>query len=345
MARQWALALSSMSPAPNFETRLFLYRNAHRNNGPLPERAWRHNDLSAPLPVEFGAPQEGSGVPFSEIFETHTMIMAPTELSATAPLKLAARRHGFRAATMPGFRAEMIPALNIDYGEVNRHVLKFKALLDQATAASFRFVVTSGAGRSEYQLQLDLRHRVAHASGGILANPGDAGNLPSGEAYIVPYEGEIAGDESLSAGELPVEFSDGLVVYEIKANKVVRVTGESPAAEREARHLEREPAYGNIAELGLGVLAGFGVAPVGETLLDEKLGLHIAFGRSDHFGGQVGVADFSEPGEAIHIDRVYIPEIQPRIEVAEVSLRLAPEPGSGTRESLALPIIENDRYV
>ena len=56
--------------------------------------------------------------------------------------------------------------------------------------------------------------------------------------------------------------------------------------------LDAEPAYGNIAELGIGVLGEWGVEAVGSTLLDEKLGLHIAFGRSDHFGGATAPASF-----------------------------------------------------
>ncbi len=55
-------------------------------------------------------------------------------------------------------------------------------------------------------------------------------------------------------------------------------------------------------------------------MLDEKLGLHIAFGRSDHFGGAVGVKDFSSPEAVVHIDRIYIPETAPRIHVDAVNL-------------------------
>jgi hypothetical protein len=77
------------------------------------------------------------------------------------------------------------------------------------------------------------------------------------------------------------------------------------------------------------VLAGFGLRPVGVTLLDEKLGLHIAFGRSDHFGGAVGVKDFSSPDAVIHIDRIYIPETAPRVQVDRVRLAF---PDGGTRE-------------
>jgi hypothetical protein len=68
------------------------------------------------------------------------------------------------------------------------------------------------------------------------------------------------------------------------------------------------------------VLKDFGLGPVGVTLLDEKLGLHIAFGRSDHFGGAVGVKDFSSPEAVIHIDRIYISETAPRIQVKSVRL-------------------------
>ena len=56
-------------------------------------------------------------------------------------------------------------------------------------------------------------------------------------------------------------------------------------------------------------------------LLDEKLGLHLAFGRSEHFGGQVGPSQFTRPEAVMHQDHVYLPEIQPRVIAAEVVLQ------------------------
>ena len=50
------------------------------------------------------------------------------------------------------------------------------------------------------------------------------------------------------------------------------------------------------------------------------LGLHIAFGRSDHFGGAVGVKDFKLPENVVHIDRIYIKETQPKIKIKYVKL-------------------------
>jgi len=220
---------------------------------------------------------------------------------------------------MPGFRADMIPALRLDYTEVNRRVEILKDLLDRAEGADFHFETPAGP----CDLHVDLRHRSGHASGGLLPNPGVAGNLPSGEAYIVPYEGELEGDPSRTAGVMPVQFGAEIVRYRIVQNKALEVLGEGPKSREEAALLTREPAYGNLAELGLGVLAAFGVKPIGEILLDEKLGLHLAFGRSDHFGGQVGPKDFSGPEAVIHIDRVYVPDTQPDVKVMAVDLSLA----------------------
>jgi len=231
-------------------------------------------------------------------------------------LKVAAREGAFRAATMPGFLPSMIPALRVDYGEVNRRVELLKGLLDTAETARIQFAVAG----EKHELLLDLRHRTGHASGGIFPRNGVAGNLPSGEAYIVPYEGEIAGDASRTAGQLPVQIGDEVVVFNIAGNRAQEVLTSGPASDAQRKHLADEPAYANLAELGLGVLGDFGLRPAGSILLDEKLGLHIAFGRSDHFGGTVGPSDFSCPEAVIHLDRVFIRESQPDVEVVEVSL-------------------------
>ena len=315
MAQDWAAELSAHAQDLGLATHLAIYPNIHTNNGDLPERVWLH--AGGPLPAS-DALDPAASVSFAEFYAEHPILIALTKFSATAPLKLAAKKHPIRAATMPGFRADMIPALRIDYTEVNRRVTLLKDLLDLAEGADFRFGTPTG----DCALHLDLRHRTGHASGGLLPDPGVAGNLPSGEAYIVPYEGERPGDPSRTAGIMPVQFGAEVVRYRIENNIAVAVLTEGPASQAEAKHLQREPAYGNLAELGLGVLAAFGLKPIGEILLDEKLGLHLAFGRSDHFGGQVGPAQFSGPGAVIHIDRVYVPETQPDVQVLAVDLTL-----------------------
>jgi hypothetical protein len=308
MAAGWAAGLQQQKDALGMDVSLVLYRNVVTNNADLPAQVWIVSPGSVPDTAD--ALDPAAAVPLAQVLRTHSVLLAPTQFSATAPLKLLGREHRFRAATMPGFTAGMIPALRLDYGEVRRRVAIMKDLLDRATRATLTFEVD---GRDNHTLVLDLRHRKAHASDGIIEVPGTAGNLPSGEAYIVPYEGEVPGVPSGSAGRLPVQFGADVVVFEIEANRAVRVSGEGLAVAEQTAWLAAEPAYGNLAELGLGVLGDLGVEPTGEILLDEKLGLHIAFGRSDHFGGQVGAAQFSKPEAVVHIDRIYLPGLQPRI--------------------------------
>jgi hypothetical protein len=311
---------------------LFLYRHVGTNNGELPPTAWRHEGGELPADADAAAAAANGATPFDEVFASHGILLAPTRYSTTAPLKNAARRFRFRAATMPGFSPAMIPALRLDYGEVDRRCRALAALVDAAEEALLRFRVED----TEHVLRLDLRHHTAHVSGGLLREPGTAGNLPSGETYVVPWEG-TAGDPSRSHGELPVELDGEVVVYRVVANRAREVVGDGPAARRERELLAAEPAYGNLAELGLGVLAELGVEPIGEVLLDEKLGLHVAFGRSDHFGGAVGPADFSRPEAVVHIDRVYLEATQPRVAVLAVDLVDA--------VGLERPLMREGRYV
>jgi len=61
---------------------------------------------------------------------------------------------------------------------------------------------------------------------------------------------------------------------------------------------------------------------MGEELTGAELALHVAFGRSDHFGGQVGAGSFSSPEALVHLDRVYIPELQPNVRIAAADLEM-----------------------
>lgn len=294
---------------------LIYYPNVHSNNADLPNTAYFYEGS----PIEIHAStlsSTGDSFELEPKLAQYQIMLALTEFSATAPLKLLSKKHGFRAATMPGFSPDMIPALKLDYEEINRRVYAIKKYLDNARGIDIHFSTTAG---NDYHIFFDLRFRSAHASGGRFPEPGVAGNLPSGESYIVPYEGEKKA-KSQSRGLLPVQFGEEIVVYQIEENIARKVLSVGKKSLEESQKLKDEPAYGNIAEIGFGLLKDFGVMPTGEILLDEKLGLHIAFGRSDHFGGAVGVKDFTKPENVIHIDRIYIPETQPDILPKKVEL-------------------------
>ena len=317
LAAGWVDELIGAKDDHGLDVSLLLYRNVHSNNANLPATAWRWTGHEIPDHCDEMTGQLEE--PMDDALGSVSLVIAPTQFSTTAPLKVMAPRLDFRGATMPGFSRAMVPALRLDYTEVNRRVTLLKEFLDDSVSADFGFLVD---GSTNYELHLDLRHRAAHASGGLLRDPGTAGNLPSGEAYIVPYEGEFEGDPTASAGHLPVQLGGEVVVFVIRENRATEIISKGPESDAERQLLAAEPARGNIAELGLGVLADFGLSPIGVVLLDEKLGLHLAFGRSEHFGGQVGPNDFSSPEAVIHQDHVYLDEIQPRIKVKRVVLTM-----------------------
>ena len=88
---------------------LVAYADVGSNNADLPEEAVILN--SPPPDMAAFLPSNGRATTFSRVFAATQLFLAPTEFSTTAPLKVAAKSHGFRAATMPGFSPAMVPAL------------------------------------------------------------------------------------------------------------------------------------------------------------------------------------------------------------------------------------------
>ena len=248
LAQDWYGKLDAVKGELGLESvRLLAYPNVHSNNAELP--SWgviRETGLEDLTSGKLATME--NRVVIEGILAEVQMVLAPTQLSTTAPMKLLARKHNFRAATMPGFTPAMVPALRIDYGEVNRRVNRIKDEVTRADTVDIQFAVD---GKDRCDVHFDLRYREGHASGGRFPTMGEAGNLPSGECYIVPYEGELQ-EISRSEGVLPVQMEDEVVRYRIARNKAVKVLSQGSRSADEARRIRDEPAYANIAELGFG---------------------------------------------------------------------------------------------
>lgn len=255
---------------------------------------------NAPLPSngEVG----GKWVRFEGILSETNIVLAMTKYSATAPLiKFTHRLPNLRAASMPGVvKAMEQTALAADYAEVARKSHLLAANLDRAVGGTAEF-------STGHQTYFDLRHRRAHADDGQLhANKKGIRliNLPSGEAYTAPYEGELEGQPSRTEGTIPVMYDDELVLFRVEENRIVEVIGGGPQAAQKRDYFAVDEARRNIAELGLGCNDNAVIS--GRTLEDEKvLGMHWAYGRSEHLGGTVGVANFRDPCNVVHQDIVY----------------------------------------
>jgi leucyl aminopeptidase (aminopeptidase T) len=287
MAEEWHSAFARMGATEGFTVYPMLtYPATGGNNADLPEEG----EL------------EGKAVRFEDVLSEINVVVALTEYSATAPLiKYGLEYPGLRAASMPRVKRDMQnTALAADYSEVARksHILAER--LNRSDGARVRF-------STGHQVYLDLRHREAEADDGQL-HADKKGirliNLPSGEACIAPYEGEVEGQPSKTQGIIPADYEGEPVLYEVQENNIVQVVGDGPKASEMRDYFALDAARRNIAELGLGCNDKAVVS--GTVLEDEKvLGMHWAYGRSDHIGGVTGVAQFSDPAHVVHQDIVY----------------------------------------
>jgi len=316
MAADWHLAFQHLGTEGRFTVHpLFSYLATGAHSAPLPEAG----DI------------DGQRVRLEDILSGTNIVAALTEYSATAPLITFCQKYpNLRCASMPGVMRSMeTTAFAADYTEVahKSHVLAEK--LGQALGARVRF-------STGHQMYFDLRNRKAEADDGQL-HADKKGlrliNLPSGEGFIAPYEGELEGQPSKTEGTIPIMDEDELVLLRVKENRIVEVIGDGPRAAQKREYFAVDQARRNIAELGLGCNDKAVVS--GNLLEDEKvMGMHWAYGRSDHIGGTVGVADFSDPTHVVHFDNVY-PE-GGRIEIPSLVL----EYGDGRTEE----IIRDSRY-
>lgn len=286
MAEEWRQAFQRLGERIGFEVRpLLAWPATGANNADLPARG-RLGDEEVDL---------------EQVLASSTLVVAMTEFSATAPLaKLAERLPDFRAASMPGVLRRMErTALAADYSVVAK---RCQAILERMRGAELVDVTFSTGHRAWF----DLRHRTPEVDDGFLPR-GKQGdriiNLPSGETFCVPYEGEIEDVPSWTAGSIPVAEGDETVVFRVAGNRIIAVDGPGGAAARWRAFFEDDPVRANIAEVAFGVNEAARVT--GNVLEDEKAGFHWAFGRSDHLGGAVGVAAFRRPETVVHQDIVY----------------------------------------
>jgi leucyl aminopeptidase (aminopeptidase T) len=221
------------------------------------------------------------------------VVVAPTSMSLT---HTAARRkacsEGARVATMPGIlRETMIRCLNADYYSIAERTKKLTAMLTAAKAAR----VTTASGTD---IILPLEGIDAIASTGLIHERGSFGNLPSGEAYMMPAEGGSGGlfivDGSMAgigdlAGKAPISIR-------VEKGFATEITGGAEAdLLREKLGAVGRKAF-NVAELGVGTNDAARIT--GSILEDEKVmgTIHIALGNNMSMGGTIDVP--------IHLDGI-----------------------------------------
>jgi leucyl aminopeptidase (aminopeptidase T) len=237
----------------------------------------RENDGTEPPPTIAAA------------LEQATVFIAPTSrsLSHTAARKRASD-NGARGATMPGVTADMLGrVMAVDFDTMAKRSRAVAELLTEGSVAH----VTCPRGT---HLTLELEGREGIADDGDLTAPGAFGNLPCGEGFIAPLNGE---GRIVASSLAPVGISEEPAILTVHAGQLV--SGQNGLGPDYIERLQRHGEAGtNLAELGVGT--NDRATLTGNILEDEKIlgTVHVAFGASAGIGGTVSVP--------IHLDVVVL---------------------------------------
>lgn len=226
-------------------------------------------------------PRQVSGqeppAPIAAAMLASDVVLCPMSTSIThTRAKIEAAKAGARIATMPGITEEMFSqgAMTADYSQVLELTLKVTDLLTTASTARIE--------KDGHVLTIDLSGRPGVPSSGVYREKGQAGNLPSGEAYIAPLENGSNGTMVIDGSMVGVGLLQEPLTVTVKDGKLQSITGAD--ADKLGILLENEN-NATLCELGIGT--NYAARLIGVILEDEKAyhTVHIAFGTNIGFGG------------------------------------------------------------
>lgn len=190
-----------------------------------------------------------------------------------------ANAKGISVITMPGITEDMFlhGAMSADYSKVEAETMEMTGKLTEAKTVTIR------TGKN-YELVIPVQGRDGVPSTGVFREPGASGNLPSGEAYIAPPEGEAEGTIEINGSIAGIGLLEHPVVLTIEKGRLVNATGTDGETlltllgDGDGRYL---------CELGIGT--NHAARLTGNILEDEKAynTIHIAFGSNHTFGGTI----------------------------------------------------------
>ncbi|MCO7175126.1 aminopeptidase [Sporolactobacillus kofuensis] len=212
-----------------------------------------------------------------------------TQFSMThTKAKKQAAAAGTRIATMPGITEDMFRqgAITADYTKVRTLTTRVTELLDQGSEVRIE--------KEGHPFTFSINGRQGVPSPGVYLNPGESGNLPSGEAFIAPVEGTASGEIFVDASVVGVGKLSNPLLLTVENGQLIQADGEGDA---ELLEILGEGKGRNVAEFGIGT--NLWARITGNVLEDEKVygTTHVAFGSNLTFGGTVDAG--------VHIDCVF----------------------------------------
>ncbi|PGY09750.1 aminopeptidase [Bacillus sp. AFS031507] len=194
---------------------------------------------------------------------------------------------GTRIATMPGITEDMFleGAISADYSKVKELTESVTELLTNGEIVRIE--------KDGYTLSFSIAERDGIPSTGMYLNPGESGNLPSGEAYIAPVERKADGQILVDGSFAGIGRLETPVLLTIEEGRIVQAEGNG------AEKLLEILGDGDgrlLGEFGIGTNDKARIT--GVVLEDEKVfgTIHVAFGSNNTFGGTISAG--------VHIDGV-----------------------------------------
>ncbi|WP_103104748.1 aminopeptidase [Brevibacillus reuszeri] len=227
-------------------------------------------------------------VAVAEAMKQSDVVICATEHSLThTKARKEAAANGTRLATMPGITADMFleGAISADYAQVKVLTEQVTKMLTKAST-----VRIEKAGKA---LSFSIASRNGVPSTGMYVNPGESGNLPSGEAYIAPVEGSAEGQILVDGSISGIGKIDTPLLLTLQDGRITNAEGAS--GERLLQILGDQDGR-MLGEFGIGTNDKARIT--GVVLEDEKVygTIHVAFGSNNTFGGTIVAG--------VHIDLV-----------------------------------------
>ncbi|MDD8018194.1 MAG: aminopeptidase [Bacteroidota bacterium] len=221
----------------------------------------------------------------AELMKKFDVVFCPTSKSLThTDARRAASALGVRIATLPGVTEEiMVRCMNADYHAIARRTHALCAMLEKTSVVR----VTSPAGTD---ITMPIKGRTAHASSGLFHEKGQSGNLPTGEAYLAPLEGQSNGVVVVDGSMAMVGMVKTPIRIVVKDGYATEINGGVEADQfKKLLEPHGKDAY-TVAEFGIGTNDKAMIT--GKIIEDEKVmgTIHIAFGDNKSMGGSVRVA-------------------------------------------------------
>ena len=221
----------------------------------------------------------------AELMARVDVVLCPTSKSLThTDARRNASAAGARIATLPGVtEAIMIRCMNADYHRIAERTHRLCALMEQT--AVIRVESPAGTG-----LRLPIAGRRAHASSGLFRERGQSGNLPTGEAYLAPVEGQSSGVVVVDGSMAGIGLVSQAIRIVVEDGYATDITGGAQAEQLVGLLEPHGRDARNVAEFGIGT--NDRAELTGVILEDEKVmgTIHVAFGDNKSMGGSIRVA-------------------------------------------------------